>query len=215
MSWSRSVARALGGFQEGLETGMDYRLKRQRYELEREQSKREAEKWKAMKGYYGARTDYYNRLRQQPIGKAPYGYVYGAGGQLHKDPNVWRQKEIDPYVKAHIMTGIPPEGYTDEDWAKISNFIRGQEGWTIPESQTTPQTPGLLERIKNVFSPQTASPAIPTPPIQTKPQVGGLPLGGTALAGEGGSPYKEYPDAFQEDGVWKVIRNGKKYRIEE
>lgn len=29
------------------------------------------------------------------------------------------------------------------------------------------------------------------------------------------SPYPEYPDAFQEDGVWKVIQNGKKYRIED
>ena len=28
------------------------------------------------------------------------------------------------------------------------------------------------------------------------------------------SPYPEYPDAFEEDGVWKVIRDGKKYRIE-
>ncbi len=32
---------------------------------------------------------------------------------------------------------------------------------------------------------------------------------------EGKSPYKEYPDAFLEAGVWKVIRNGKKYRIVE
>lgn len=29
------------------------------------------------------------------------------------------------------------------------------------------------------------------------------------------SPYPEYPDAFLEDGVWKVIRGGIKYRIEE
>ena len=28
------------------------------------------------------------------------------------------------------------------------------------------------------------------------------------------SPYSEYPDAFLEDGVWKVTRDGKKYRIE-
>lgn len=28
------------------------------------------------------------------------------------------------------------------------------------------------------------------------------------------SPYPEYPDAFLEDGVWKVIKNDKKYRIE-
>lgn len=29
------------------------------------------------------------------------------------------------------------------------------------------------------------------------------------------SPYPQYPDAFMENGVWKVIRNDKKYRIEE
>ncbi len=29
------------------------------------------------------------------------------------------------------------------------------------------------------------------------------------------SPYEEYPDAFLENGVWKVIRNGKTYRIED
>lgn len=28
------------------------------------------------------------------------------------------------------------------------------------------------------------------------------------------SPYPEYPDAFLEGGIWKVIKNGKKYRIE-
>ena len=29
------------------------------------------------------------------------------------------------------------------------------------------------------------------------------------------SPYPEYSDAFKENGVWKVIRKGQKYRIEE
>lgn len=29
------------------------------------------------------------------------------------------------------------------------------------------------------------------------------------------SPYPEYPDAFMENGVWKVIRDGTKYRIED
>ena len=29
------------------------------------------------------------------------------------------------------------------------------------------------------------------------------------------SPYEEYPDAFLEDGVWKVEKDGKKYRIED
>lgn len=29
------------------------------------------------------------------------------------------------------------------------------------------------------------------------------------------SPYPEYPDAFLEDGVWKIMKNGQKFRIEE
>jgi len=29
------------------------------------------------------------------------------------------------------------------------------------------------------------------------------------------SPYPEYPDAFLEGGIWKVRRNGKKYKIED
>ena len=29
------------------------------------------------------------------------------------------------------------------------------------------------------------------------------------------SPYKEYPDAFKEGGKWKVMRNGKKYIVQE
>lgn len=29
------------------------------------------------------------------------------------------------------------------------------------------------------------------------------------------SPFAEYPDAFKENGVWKVIRKGQKFRIEE
>ncbi len=29
------------------------------------------------------------------------------------------------------------------------------------------------------------------------------------------SPFKEYPDAFKENGVWKVVVDGKKYRVEE
>ena len=32
---------------------------------------------------------------------------------------------------------------------------------------------------------------------------------------KGQSPYKEWPDAFLEDGVWKVIKDGKKYRIKD
>jgi hypothetical protein len=39
------------------------------------------------------------------------------------------------------------------------------------------------------------------------------PGGAGQVAAE--SPYPEYPDAVQEDGVWKVIREGKKYRLEE
>lgn len=37
----------------------------------------------------------------------------------------------------------------------------------------------------------------------------------TPVKTSGKSPYKEFPDAFLEDGVWKVMRKGKKYKIED
>lgn len=39
--------------------------------------------------------------------------------------------------------------------------------------------------------------------------------GGSAQATSSRSPYQQYPDAFLEGGVWKVMQDGKKYRIEE
>jgi hypothetical protein len=38
---------------------------------------------------------------------------------------------------------------------------------------------------------------------------------GIKKEGKEESPYPEYPDAFLEDGIWKVTKDGKKYRIEE
>lgn len=38
--------------------------------------------------------------------------------------------------------------------------------------------------------------------------------GGTTKT-QGRSPYPEYPDAFFENGMWKIIRNGQKFRIED
>jgi len=35
------------------------------------------------------------------------------------------------------------------------------------------------------------------------------------IRGKEKSPYAEYPDAFKEGGKWKVMKDGKKYRIEE
>ena len=43
----------------------------------------------------------------------------------------------------------------------------------------------------------------------------GAPTIGMKGKGKQTSPYKEYPDAFQEGGVWKVMRNGKKYKVQE
>ena len=41
-----------------------------------------------------------------------------------------------------------------------------------------------------------------------------LPAGVGKAESNAGQIKKEYPNAFQENGVWKVMQNGKKYRIE-
>lgn len=50
--------------------------------------------------------------------------------------------------------------------------------------------------------------------VQSPFGVGYRKIAGIEKEGKEKSPYPEYPDAFLENGVWKVIKDGKKYRIE-
>jgi len=55
-------------------------------------------------------------------------------------------------------------------------------------------------------------------PSQFKAELAGYVASSTTDKKQGKgrkSPYKEYPDAFLEGGVWKVNRNGKKYKIQD
>jgi hypothetical protein len=64
----------------------------------------------------------------------------------------------------------------------------------ITNTVTTPKKTNLLDSVLG----ETTIPNMATAPAMTER-----------------SPYAEYPDAFQESGVWKVIRDGKKYRVQE
>lgn len=87
----------------------------------------------------------------------------------------------------------------------------------FPDSVESAKKPGMWERFTGMAtraaaaltpSRTPAAPAQAPEPIQDEPEPE-LP------EQESDNPYAdEYPDAFLEDGVWKVERNGKKYRLE-
>lgn len=69
----------------------------------------------------------------------------------------------------------------------------------------------------NMIRPQGAvTSPVPTEVAKEIPQPGAAaPVAAPEIAPETKSPYPDYPDAFLEGGVWKVIREGKKYKIQE
>lgn len=64
-----------------------------------------------------------------------------------------------------------------------------------------PEVEGILEKAFNFW-------------LQSPFGILGRRALGVEKEGEEKSPFPEYPDAFLEDGVWKVTKDGKKYRIE-
>ncbi len=124
---------------------------------------------------------------------------------------------------------------------KIISAIKGAGGSSSDQQQSTDteenvqsqsNAPSLLRKILNFYGPDQSQQGPSALPGVTAMQtaVGSLPSvaitqklsklinpgqSGQSQSGAQKSPYSEYPDAFQEDGVWKVVRDGKKYRIEE
>lgn len=118
------------------------------------------------------------------------GYPYSAPSSNYRIVTVPDPLGINPpkVFRVPIAPGSEPE--------EIDLGIQGLFGTETP--QPSPGTP----KKKTEFEPSGF----------TKPQ---LQPGKFIKPEKEKSPYPEYPDAFLEDGKWKVIRNGKKYRIEE
>jgi len=143
-----------------------------------------------------------------------FDYKFGAGGEMTvgaaKATGAEQVKNLENSIKLKISKG---EGLTNEERNYYNTIMVSPfSGRTIPEP--TPEKPqdekgqGFFSKIhEKLLSPREV------------PTAGPFPI--DMFAGRGRakpkqkSPYTEYPDAFQENGVWKVIKNGKKYRIEE
>jgi len=104
-----------------------------------------------------------------------------------------------PAPKTPASSLAPAMAQLSEDWLAAEPTT----GFTIPSPKPIPFVPpfgGIYA------SPRATQAAGRRKPVES---VTKLPTAKTK------SPYPEWPDAFLEDGTWKVIRNGKKYRIEE
>jgi len=128
----------------------------------------------------------------------------------------WTTLEKSLGVPSLSGTTVSPEkskpswGQEQEKEAVKANILRGRVGpkrdmYGISE-------PIILDTKEKVIDYITESGFDPNDPVFTDK------LSQFNIEGVGGkrkSPYKEYPDAFQEGGVWKVMRGGKKYKVQE
>ncbi|MFH1318316.1 MAG: hypothetical protein ABIH71_04820 [Candidatus Omnitrophota bacterium] len=138
-------------------------------------------------------------------------------------------KQIEEEIKTTIAAGgdlkkgqveyfnklLKNKGGFEQDMVYTDpNKITAENNQYNPSTVKSWEDVPLLSRIMAAITPSA------TPEEKA---LGGLRPGGILQppqtapkqSGASQSPYKEYPDAFQEDGVWKVMRAGKKYRIEE
>lgn len=174
-----------------------------------------------------AQAEYYGRMprgvtgklviRQDPTTKKWHTYLIDpTTGQITQDLGVAPPKQ---YLPAGIAGLLYDEELPDEE-----KPIGKKKPEIIPAGEEE-FLPSLFEKIKRLVKPTELKPPIPTktvprkfPPPTEWLRTQEIPAMRKELAeaqkAKAKSPYKEYPDAFLENGVWKVIRNGKKYRIE-
>jgi len=118
---------------------------------------------------------------------------------------------------------------------KIITAIKGSAGNGAAQKQPANIAAGTgdqsnavspLRKILNFYGPASTQSAVSTLPAAAMAQSAAQKLSSLVNSGKaaqgrqsqaetGKSPYSDYPDAFKENGVWKVVRNGKKYRLEE
>jgi hypothetical protein len=94
---------------------------------------------------------------------------------------------------------------------RIISAIRSKLPGAGTDQQQT--AAGMLPGVEAMQSVAQSLPSVTM--AQRLSKLIGSGQGDQSQSGAQKSPYSEYPDAFQENGIWKVVRDGKKYRIEE
>ena len=145
----------------------------------------------------------------------------GAGGEptLHYESPTEKEKRIQNgyrQIETQRLAGKPLtpamerflEKYPEDVWRKEEidkNKITPSQALNIisdpfKSQQLKRYYPELYKKIESIAK-------------QEKVQI--IDTETPPLLPEQKSPYPEYPDAFLENGIWKVMQNGKKYKIQE
>lgn len=125
-------------------------------------------------------------------------------GGTFTDQNGTEVKLTRSIVQRQLASKFPMIRYQSDP--RMREALARFPGETAPAAE--PEQPGLMDRMRSFWMgskkegvPATSQPAAP---VNQNP------------ASTGQNPYaKDYPDAFQKDGIWKVKRGGKQYRIEQ
>jgi len=129
-------------------------------------------------------------------------------------PGTWQQMLSAEVAKLPYPEVRPVS--TDVKWplGNIQNIMTREEAKSAgAEPQWLESKPIDLEKVQERTQPKptkgkTVKELAGERARKTKPA-------GTKKGAAAKSPYPQYPDAFLEEGVWKVIVDGVKYRIEE
>ena len=224
-AWS-SVAKAIQGGMAGFTSGMGMGMEKQKLGMEREKttaSLKMAQSELDLKGkqleHDYAKLDYDKRKD-----------MYDTMVKLL--PNVPSEKQVELTSSPEWMTlekslGMPslsgttlsPEktkptwGQENEVASIRSDLMRGSGTTYSLMGEPEPFDMKTEEDALNYLSKRNQNPAMYSAELARFKTI--TPTGKGVKKGGQSSPYKEYPDAFQEGGVWKVMRGGKKYKIQE
>lgn len=127
------------------------------------------------------------------------------------------EKRVGGRYEAPTMAGYI-ESVWDKPWARNrasqGELIEAFKGWAL-DSGFAAQRPAVKQQLIRAWE-DLVRDYENTEWNPESPEVQNLyrELAMGRVSPPSPSPYPEYPDAFQEEGVWKLIRDGKKYRIE-
>jgi hypothetical protein len=113
-------------------------------------------------------------------------------------------RKMEDLTKSKAFSPVQKEEAIQNAWAEYVGMQANSFSWRRPAKQPA-KADAMSELYSKILGPSST-------PTSTAPGTSG---GVAPNAPVPQNPYiNEYPDAFPEGGVWKVIRNGKKMRIE-
>jgi len=145
---------------------------------------------------------------------------FGIGKASFDEVTKFRADVFDANTKGYIsdsqtsdlLTETSESFYRDPIFQNALRQLASQsEAYTTPEAQARVKAEmygNLIMKVINGKNPQEAV-------VEVIKERLAKEMDEVSQSTDEQNPYKEYPDAFNEGGVWKVIRNGKKYKIEE